>query len=676
MDFEHEYTQNTCDMAGVATSHFLWENAGGTNKNYVVFQQGRYLHFFKVTADNGLSSVKSSTVIDLDTYKSDTLTALKENNCQYAFGQGYLFVVHPFMSPIYVELDSPSTDTFTATVISIQIRDTEGVLDETGYAYETRPGTLTDLHVYNLRNQGWTDDIITRWQQDHHDLIWVPNTNGSDPLGWQWEPVDGNARSDFPSNADVWWTMKNSKDDFNVGLADNNSRGGTPAPKGHYIYDAFDMDRATVAVIAGIPSTTSGVYRPSCVAFFAGRAFYAGVNTSGYSNKIFFSQLIKTEEQFGKCYQLNDPTNEYLFDLLATDGGVLTVPEIGQVIFMLSLQNILFIFATNGVWALSGNVGLGFTAGDYSIRKVSSVPSVSASSFVDVGGAPYWWNNDGIYYVSEVSASGGIKIDSLTQNTIRTYYKTEIPLESKKYARGAYNYLTKEIRWLFSSETPADVTSRSDYDRALTFNVQASSFYPWSFDITDVKLKGIISIVGQGTTNQIIDEELTPVHESLGSVFKYFLSSVVATVEKLTVGETKDTTFVDFKTYDGVGVNYTSYLVTGYKLSSSSSGLTSTKGGGADKKFQSNYITVFFRNYDTPKIWIQTSWNYANNISSHRFSSPQILWFENTTGLEYLIKKVKVRGSGKALQIRFTSVDGEPFDLAGWARFETINAGI
>lgn len=693
MDFEYLHQEHDIDTFGKATSSFVWENPAGVAKNFFVFQAGRYLHFFRITKTQGISTRKSVSVIDLDPFKTSTTEVLESDECQFAYGQGYLFVVHPTLQPLYVKFTS-STDTFEAVGIDVKVRDTEGVEDDTGFVYDTRPATLTDLHAYNLYNQGWfptnTKDFIKLWQTDLFKSLWVPSSTS--PPGYFSPYLAASARTDYPSNADVWWIFKDSDDMFNQSLADSNKRGNTPAPKGYFVMDAWNMnriqaskiiyrdpagtpgsgyDRGTHSVsdeifLSGIPRTTSGDSRPSTVAFFAGRVFYAGVAAQGYSNKIFFTQVIKNEEQFGRCHQLNDPTNENLFDLLATDGGTLTIPDCGRIYKMVSIQNMLLVFANNGVWSISGNVGIGFTAGDYTVRKVSSVPSISFTSFVDVGGLPYWWNFDGIYRVAEITAGGGVKVESITQDSIRTYFKTEIPVNSKLYARGAYNYLTKEIRWLWNSEDPLTVTDSTRFNKALSFNVQTSAFYPWTFSTVPVRIQGIASITSMGTNNQLDGNSLVAVNQTLGSVFKYILTFYRGDVQTLSFGETLDTTFVDFKGYDGVGKNFRSYLVTGYKV----------KTGEASKKFQSNYITVYLRNYNTPKVVLSTSWDFSNSNKSGRFSSPQTLSFPETPNLDYFVKKVKVRGSGKALQIRFSSVNGEPFDIAGWTRTETTNASV
>ena len=697
-------------VAGSAVTTFTWNNPAGLAKSFHVVQVGRYLHFYNVPTNASVSSGKHATVLDLDAYKTSTTTLINQNRCQFASGQGYLFVVHPYCKPLYVKYNG-GTDAITLNGIDVKVRDTEGVVDETNYDYDTRPTTLTDLHTYNLYNQGWmptsTKDFIKVWRTDKVVQTIIPISVS--PWYLVVNTVTTPARGDYPSNADVSWMFKNANDDFDIALCENNKRGNTPAPKGYFVMDAWNMDRTTastitvgsekagggltngsppgtVVTLSGVPSTTSGIFRPSVVAFFAGRVWYTGVAQDNYSNKIFFSQVVKSPEQFGRCHQLNDPTNETLFDLLATDGGTIVIPDCSRIQKLFSIQNTLLVFATNGIWAISGNVGVGFTAGDYSIRKLSSIPCVSPTSFVDVEGLPYWWNYDGIYRISEINGAGGVKIDSLTHTTIRSFYKEVIPVNSKINSVGAYNFLTKEIKWLWSSTNPTSLDQRQQFDRVITFNTSSEAFFPWSFTTTNVKIMGIASLTTQGTSALPSGFGATPggtaivnpssegaatatttlVTNTMGSVFKYLISYPVAGINKITFAEIKDPTHVDFKSYDSVGVDYSSYLTTGYRVTP----------GSAQKKFQSNYLTVFLRNLDNPQVVLTTSWDFGNAANSGRFSSPQTLMVPEKAEYDYMIRKVKVRGSGKALQLRFTSVSGKPFDLAGWSYFETVNSGV
>jgi hypothetical protein len=97
--------------------------------------------------------------------------------CSFSSGLGYLFVAHPLCNPFYVSYD-PVTDTISSGAITITVRDFERVEDS--LAIDNRPSTLTDLHKYNLYNQGWyvtaknatpgTSNVLTYWDGARTDF--------------------------------------------------------------------------------------------------------------------------------------------------------------------------------------------------------------------------------------------------------------------------------------------------------------------------------------------------------------------------------------------------------------------------------------------------------------------------------------------------------------------------
>lgn len=639
LTFETGYSNKTVDRTNKAINSFLWQNpAGQANKNFLVVQAGGVLYFYNA-ANDSLSSGALASTVDVTAFATSTTSLVLANDCQFSFGQGKLIVVHPYCKSFYVTYD-PSANTVSATGIDIKIRDTIGVTDETGSNYDTRPSTLTDLHKYNIYNQGWkptaTKNYIASWRTAlTHDTI-VPVPTSVNPAGYVTVTItDAAARTDYPSNADVWWLLRNASDTFDIRLADDKTRGNTPAPKGYFILDAFNQDRATASGIAGLAAVTSGIYRPSTVAFFAGRVFYSGVNTANFSNKVYFSQVATDAEKFGKCHQLNDPTNENLFDLLATDGGMIEIADCGQIIKLFAIQNTLLVFATNGLWVITGNQNFGFTAGDFSVRKASSIPALSGSSFVDVEGLPCWWNSDGIYQLSGLNAAGMAQVDNMVFSKIHTFYTDEITNSAKKFAQGFYDPANKDITWVYRSTDGTTTKDNYERNRALTYNFATKSYSLWTFPSTTTKILGV---------NRV------PINGSLG-VIKY----MVGTGTSLTFAEMVSTDYTDF------GTNYESSFLTGYKIN-----------GATLTKFQNNYIQLITEWEDETQFSIQGVWNFATSEDTAYYQAKQLIQFPPVPRT-YNKRKIKIRGNGTALQLRVSSVDGKPFYIAGWTVFVTGN---
>jgi len=654
-DFESGFSNKAIDKTNAVINSYLWQNAAGSgDNNFVVTQVGGTLYFYQVSLTGALSPGAMASSVALTPFIPSGAPAPATTECQFASGYGYLFVTHANLNPFYVAYD-PNSKIFTATAISIKIRDTEGFDD--GFAVDYRPGLseITQKHLYNLKNQSWGQSYINSYA--------------------------GNV-SRYPSNADVWWLFKSADEQFEQNLFLRINRGNSPAPKGTFILDAFALDRSGISGNSVGPVVTSGFQRPSACAFFAGRVFYSGVAYQGFNNNIYFSQIIDSPQKFGKCHQVNDPGSEYQFDLLASDGGVIRILDAGTIIKLVSISGSLLVFANNGVWAIGGSTGTGFSATDYTVRRLSSIPSLNPGSFVDVQGFPAWWNNDGIYTVSGADSLGQVQIASVTDKKIKTWYNSNVPAESRKWAKGTYNSLTKVVTWLYRSNAPTTVAQRYEFDAALSFNTLTGAFYPFSIPSSSpVKVNGIVAVQGQGSTtsnaitvtdnngNVVTDSLLVPVTssitntQSLAAVTKFLCSYTSASVNVFTFAETSGN-YLDWITYDSIGVDYTSYLISGFKVH-----------GDAQKKFQSNYVYVFAGNIPNPQFFIQGIWDYANTGSgTGGFTSRQKLVYTNTS-LTNAWKRVKIRGSGLSLQIKYSSVTGQPFDILGWTIFETGNAG-
>lgn len=648
-DFEANHDTQDIDRTGAAITSYLWKNASddGTS-TLVVTQVGSTLYFYVADSALGLSAFPLADTIDLTDFTPMGGGNPSIDECQFASGIGHLFVTHPKLEPFSVVYDA-SAGTVTESPITVEIRDFEG-LNETA-AVTDRPASLSDTHKYNLKNQGWDDAKNTKF---HTDM------------------------TAYPSNADIWWVFKDITDIFSpASTAASVSSGNAQSPKGSYILEAFNQDRSDVSGITGFTPVTSGLKRPSACAFYAGRVFYSGVDAFGYTGKIYFSQIIEHDEQFGRCYQQSDPTSELAFDLLPSDGGVIRIPGTGAIYRMLNIGNNLLIFAAHGVWMISGSQGIGFSANDYTVSFLAATRVISATSFIDIQGFPAWWNVDGIFVVRP-DKNGGLTIESLTDQKIKDFF-LEIPFLSKRQARGCYNPFTHIAQWVYRSEAAADVTSSYEYDSVLNFNVLSGAFYTWSLSDSPVKVHGLLVAETGGSSlltifdvvNAAAAEVLDIAGDSvityglgLGNTIhtttKYLVSYASGSTDKFTWAECADFRgdFLDWKTYDNVGVDYSSSFTTGFKVHSE-----------GQRRFQANYLFVFSNNKDSSEYRFQSLWDFANSGDSGRWSTAQHI-AHDASFYDYIRKKIKVRGHGVAVQFKFSSVSGQPFDLIGWSTIE------
>ena len=175
--------------------------------------------------------------------------------------------------------------------------------------------------------------------------------------------------------------------------------------------------------------------------------FYAGIAASEHTGTVLFSKVVDNNNDLGKCYQQNDPTAEYLSDLLATDGGYISIPDAINIQRLYAYQSSLFVFAENGVWAITGVDGV-FSASSYGINRVSSVGILNPESFVEAEGIPFWWSRFGIHTLTTDPTSGQGKEQNLTISTIQTRWDS-ITTEQKSKVTAIYDSISKKIYWSY-----------------------------------------------------------------------------------------------------------------------------------------------------------------------------------------------------------------------------------
>lgn len=720
-DFEVNKTLTTIDRASNAINLYKWNNAGGDGSTQVVVKQvGGTLHFYKSSAStvaDPLSDQKLASTIDVTTYLVSGSSGVPHlTECTFADGNGYLFVFHPLLEPFYCTYNA---GTITANQIDIQIRDFAGVVDSLDDS--VRPSTLSSAHKYNIFNQGWYPGTAWTGSVTVSDSLatgvhtWTIQTGLTVSAG---QIVNGTATSSgfsgkvtatftgsvvaynsgsgqlqlnissttvpsgiatwiialtaaatgvadtfftaagnkYPSNVDVWWRYKNSSNVFAPGTTLSNvSQYAGPAPKGRFILSAFDQNRTAISTVPSITTITT-VIRPRIGSWFQGRVWYAGTDSSfpasgtaqdtSWSETLYFSQIIEKTEQFGRCYQLNDPTSEDLFDILPSDGGTVKIQGCGKVYRLVPVQNGLLVYCSNGVWYITGSQGIGFSAVDFTVVKVSGIECSNTSSFINVQGWPVFWNDEGIY-LTQSDQNGQIGVQSITISTILSFYQ-DIPLISKRYARGDYDPLNYVVQWCYRSANESSVTDRYEFDRILCLNLHTKAFYTYSLSGTPT-IHGINYIQSPGGST------------APEPTFKYVTSYPDSGSYKFTFSEEIDTDYVDWMSYDSVGVNYDSYFKTGYKLH-----------GQAQRRFNSGYVYLYRKANSSYKI--RGIWDYgiSGNSGMYTSTSPTV----DLNNFSRTFGRHRIRGHGHVLQFDITSVDGEPFDIEGWSIWEIQNQSI
>lgn len=139
-----------------AIVEFVWHSVSQNGEyTFLVLQLGDQVTLYEVSTVS-LSGNKLTTTIDLNDYKAAGAGQIGEDFCDFASGNGWLFVTHPLCDPILVRFKSDE-ELFEAARVELLQRDFEGI--ETDLSVSEEPTILSDEHLYNLKNQGWAQRV-------------------------------------------------------------------------------------------------------------------------------------------------------------------------------------------------------------------------------------------------------------------------------------------------------------------------------------------------------------------------------------------------------------------------------------------------------------------------------------------------------------------------------------
>jgi len=637
-----------------------------------------------------------------------------------------------------------TTQLVTSEIIPIQVRDIWGVVDS--LPVDTRPSSLSSEHNYNLINQGWSPSITSKCGTVSTDTVkttssWVliksgtalaqaladgTFTIGGGVFGWvktetvitPGVPISVGAIECtktsigvYPSNCDIWTLGKvgdvSSADfeKYDPASLKKNSIYKVEAPKGAFTIDAFDRgaSRKSLTGITSLPSDAEQG-RLTTVAAFAGRLFYAGINSvvvSGddkspnYSSYIFFSQIATAKDVLGKCYQEADPTNPEINDIVDTDGGTIQIPEVTKIVKLLSTRTSLIVFAQNGVWEVFGDTG-GFNATSYQISKISSIGTEAPRSIVEFNQGVAYWSKAGIFLLTQDPISGRYQAENLTIQTIQSFYNT-LTSTTRDNVKGFYDEQENRVRWLYNDTSSYGADNYiNNYNRELVLDLTLKSFYPNTIGemsssspyVCDyIELPKYVSStvdnpVYVGVEPVLIGtEDVNVALDSFGNRSSQF-SFLTLTGTLFTISQYIDTSFMDWRSVDAVGVDYSSYIVTGYELF-----------GDILRKKQTPYLVMCLERTEDgfsldgdgnleldnqSSCLIQAQWNWATSANSgkwgrqfqaYRLRRPYIPTGSSDDfeyGESVIVSKNKLRGSGKTLSLKIESESGKDMRVLGW----------
>jgi hypothetical protein len=437
------------------------------------------------------------------------------------------------------------------------------------------------------------------------------------------------------------------------------------------------------------PSTS----RFSVTAAFSGRVFYGACPDSRLTDRIYFTKSIETSKDFGYCYQEADPTSEFISDLLPTDGGYITIPNLGTLRALVPYGRALLCFSSEGVWAIGPGEKGSFSALGYSVRKVTDAGCIAKQSVIVADNVPLYWSSSGIYAIMEDSNSGFLSAQNMTQSTINGLYHA-IRYTEKTRVKASYDSVRKRAIFLYNSRlvspasgdapvsgeadlystsvTPIGVIDDSDtpnvsYDTALIFDVRLGAWIKWVFSNEGIRVRDVYTLP-TGYSN-----------DDLNAVVRFFCQEQDST--KFYMGQLTDTDYLDW------GSEAAAYIYTG------------PDSLGEPERFKyAPYVHVFMRKESKvpvvvaqepapfseagvgafvnvtlsgrqSSLFMQPRWDWARGLDSGKITSYVQVYREvktNPDAFGMVVTKNKVRGRGRNLFLCFKAGSKAPAWLDGW----------
>jgi hypothetical protein len=676
--YEADYVLSTFTIPDASVFHNgSWFNVSGeAGKEFEVIQIGHMLYFYDKAAPP-FSSLEQAQTLNLRDYEHVGSAGSDMYECSFTSVSGALVIANLGMDTTVVERNA-TTGALTASVLSFRTRDFTYLSDRTRLTEQIEPADalFSAERRYDTVNSGWGDAQITTWQTDR---------TGS-----------------YPPLTLPWFAGKTSAGVFSVTEWLKIQSGTSLIGNGKYILNFFDKNRSTASGIAGLPSSTE-TSRFQCITTYQNRVFYSGLSSPENSNVILFSKQLEPSIEgafvstsgLGDCFSVNDPTSEDFPDLLDTDGGEIRIPEAYGIKFLHPFSNRIFVFATNGVWSING-VDDVFKATGYSVKKISSTGITNVSSFVSAQGIPFWWSDTGIHTIQFSKETFEPTEQNISISSIQTYVDA-ITLSQKRKLESVYDEVNGRIYWAYPD---AGETLESKLNNILVFDLPLDAFYPWAISDTAGSSNHVVGLsYYSGLSTQDVDTPVTDAAEAvvvdaIGATVTVPVASGLVTGDPSVVllckdGATKKitmATFTDASFLDWGSADFSSFAESGYDFL-----------GDLISKKNTPYVLVLCRQTETgwsgdetvgynpvrpSSLLISSAWNFKTSFSAtqqaYRFKTMPVVPVDLST-FDYptsvLETRLKLRGHGRSVRLRFESETGKDFHLLGYGLVSGRNNG-
>jgi len=402
------------------------------------------------------------------------------------------------------------------------------------------------------------------------------------------------------------------------------------------------------------------------IEFHAGRIFYGGMKNQEFADTIVFSQVAQTQEQFGRCYQEADPTDENFNALVATDGGTIVIPGMGGVLNLVSVRNSLIVIARDGVWEISGGQRGVFTADGYSVRKLTTLGGSSADGYSKIEDTLVYSGPGGMMLIAPNQYTGQLEVQNAIEQTIQTLWNQVADAEQENCSM-VYDDSIRRLYVLYGS----DGASVDGVNTMLVFDVKSSAWAKYTFNrpSNNVLLCGFAIPNADDSSNN--------------KKVKFVYQASTTTVQ---IADFDQTTFDDWDGnngplpylvfgHDGIGdwqrrrqapviTVFSKRTETGYTAA----------GGGFDPVNESSTLMSAYWDWTDDPITGKGGATYPDTTA--KASGQQQVYrhtrqfvpsgVNDVDGYPVVVTRNKVRGRGRSLQLRFDGAEDKDSHILGF----------
>lgn len=696
---DSSFTVSDTDTVSVGT----WYNVNGIpEKELTVVQISSDLYFydkqeipysatqiknFGLVAPEPAFSSASTNSIPMLSFDYAGRGDLAEESCTFESIGGMLIVANPNTETVAItaEIDSSSGSdvwTFTVEIIEFRTRDFKRLSDLDTFENEIPEADITPERLYDTRNAGWVG-------------VGQGNAALNEYL---------TDRGAYPPLTLPWFSGKASNGTFDTSEFRLIQAGSSVVGNGHVIFNFFKRNRNRITT--GLPDNFAFEFisdRFSTIATLGNRVFYSGLNKGGHeeSNVVLVSRVIDgatansvvDTSGLGECLQRNDPTSEDFSDLLDDDGVVIRISEAYGIRKLHNFNNSIFVFAENGIWQIKG-VDDVFRASGFAVNKISAVGLFNKDSFVSADGVPFWWSDVGIHTLGVDERTFQPSEQNISISTIQTRFDTYTE-DQRNSCKGVFDPINKRVYWMFPGVNESVVCKLS---KILILDIPLQAFIPWSISDasgTSPILLGATYYRGLGTDTDsfnVVDMSSNQVIDSSSDTVITFAQNKIDTGEPALVFLVRNTnntmtfaTFNDSSFLDWGSADYSSFAEGGYDFS-----------GDLLRKKNAPYIGVYCKVTETgwtgdetngyelvrpSSLTLKSFFEFKTSPSStqqaYRLKPLPVVDPLNLDSLGFdrdvIMTRLKIRGRGTSMRLRFESEQGKDFHLLGWGELNAIN---